>query len=61
MDDNFSYLEVPFEILPKRNQDYIKYKKYSSIIVKIEKFSNFARRTNFVDKWEKMFKGGFRF
>ena len=61
MDDSLSYLEVPFEILPERHQNYIKYKKYSSIIVKIEKLTNFAKRTNFVDKWKKMLKGGFRF
>jgi len=61
MDDNLSYLEVPFEILPKDTQKYIKYAKYSSIIVKIERFTDFTKRTNFVDKWKKMLKGGFRF
>ena len=61
MDDNDSYLKVPFEILPEDIQNKIKYKKYSSIIVKIARFTNFARKTNFVDKWKKMLKGGFRF
>lgn len=61
MDDSLSALEVPFEILPKDTQKYIKYRKYSSIYVKIAKFTNFAERTNFVDKWTKMLKGGFRF
>jgi len=61
MEGDLSAVEVPLEMLPKTTQKYAKYRNASSIYVKIKKRTQVGDRSDFVDKWEKMLKGGFRF